>query len=111
ILLAVNRDPTSIIAVQALDGVCGAVLGVLVPLVLVDISRGTGHFNLAQGILACATGLGAAASTAIAGWLATRFGVGAAFLGLAVAAVAAFLTVLIAMEETMPRRRFPREPN
>jgi MFS family permease len=110
ILLAVNRDPVSIIAVQALDGVCGAVLGVLVPLVLADIARGTGHFNLSQGILACATGLGAATSTAVAGWLATRFGAGAAFLGLAVAAVAAVLTVLIAMEETMPRGRLPREP-
>jgi MFS family permease len=111
VLLAVNRDPLNIIAVQALDGVCGAVLGVLVPLVLADIARGTGRFNLAQGILACATGLGAATSTAVAGWLATRYGAGAAFLGLAAAAVAAVLTVLIAMEETMPRDRLRANPN
>jgi MFS family permease len=111
LLLAVNRDPVSIIAVQALDGLCGAVLGVLVPLVVADIARGTGRFNLAQGILACATGLGAAASTTVAGYLATRFGTGAAFLGLAAAAVGAFLTVLIAMRETMPKVRLVREPN
>jgi MFS family permease len=111
LLLAVNRDPASIIAVQALDGLCGAVLGVLVPLVLADIARGTGRFNLAQGILACATGLGAAASTTVAGYLAARFGTGAAFLGLAAAAVGAFLTVLIAMRETMPKVRLVREPN
>jgi MFS family permease len=110
LLLAVNRDPGSILAVQALDGLCGAVLGVLVPLVLADIARGTGRFNLAQGILACATGLGAAASTAVAGYLATRFGTGAAFLGLAAAALGAFLTVLIAMRETMPRVPSSREP-
>jgi MFS family permease len=109
ILLAVNRDPASIVAVQALDGVSGAALGVLVPLILADISRGTGRFNLAQGILACATGVGAAVSTAVAGWLATRFGTGAAFAGLAAAAVCAFLVVLIAMDETMPRRSLQRE--
>jgi MFS family permease len=96
--------------VQALDGLCGAVLGVLVPLVLADIARGTGRFNLAQGILACATGLGAAASTAVAGYLATRFGTGAAFMGLAAAALGAFLTVLIAMRETMPWVPASREP-
>ncbi|HEY1245159.1 MAG TPA: MFS transporter [Hyphomicrobiaceae bacterium] len=110
LLLAVSRDPASLVAVQALDGLCGAVLGVLVPLVLADIARGTGRFNLAQGILACATGLGAAASTAVAGYLATRFGTGAAFMGLAAAALGAFLTVLIAMRETMPWVPVSREP-
>jgi MFS family permease len=110
IVLAFNRDPASIMLVQALDGVCGAVLGVLVPLVLADISRGTGRFNLAQGMLACATGLGAAASTAVAGYLAARFGTGAAFAGLAGAAALAFLAVLIAMQETMPPDQSTREP-
>jgi MFS family permease len=110
VLLIFYRDPASIIVVQALDGICGAVLGVLVPLVLADISRGTGRFNLAQGFLACATGLGAATSTAVAGYLATRFGTTAACLGLAAAALGAFLAVLIAMEETMPRRNIGREP-
>jgi MFS family permease len=110
ILLTVYREPGAIILVQALDGLCGAVLGVLVPLVLADISRGTGRFNLAQGILACATGLGAATSTAVAGWLAARYGTTAACLGLAGAAVCAFLAVLIAMQETMPRGQATREP-
>jgi MFS family permease len=108
--LTFYRDPASIIVVQALDGICGAVLGVLVPLVLADISRGTGRFNLAQGFLACATGLGAATSTAVAGYLATRFGTTAACLGLTAAALAAFLTVLIAMQETMPRGERSGEP-
>lgn len=109
-LLAVYRDPASIIVVQALDGICAAVLGVLVPLVLADVSRGTGRFNLAQGILAFATGLGAATSTAVAGYLATRFGTTVACTGLAAAALCAFLTVLIAMEETMPQDLSSREP-
>lgn len=110
ILLTFYRDPASIIVVQALDGLSGAALGVLVPLVLADITRGTGRFNLAQGLLATATGLGAALSTAVAGYLAARFGTTAACLGLAVAAICAFLVVLIAMEETKPRGPAASEP-
>ena len=101
-LLALNSDPAVIIGVQMLDGLSAAVLGVLVPLSLADISRGTGRFNLAQGIVGSATGIGAAASTAVAGHLATQFGVSVAFAGLAITAVCAFLVVLVAMPETTP---------
>ena len=99
-VLASTNDPSVIVAAQVLDGICAAVLGVLVPLSLADISRGTGRFNLAQGITASATGIGAALSTTVAGYLATRFGTPIAFLGLAISAVAAFVTVLAAMPET-----------
>jgi MFS family permease len=101
-VLALNSDPAVIIAVQLLDGLCAAVLGVLVPLSLADISRGTGRFNLAQGIVGSATGIGAAASTAVAGYLAARFGTPVAFAGLAITALCALLTVLLAMPETKP---------
>jgi len=102
VLLATTNDPTFVVAAQVLDGICAAVLGVLVPLSLADISRGTGRFNLTQGITASATGIGAALSTTVAGYLATRFGTPVAFLGLAIAAVAAFIAVLAAMPETAP---------
>ena len=103
-ILAFNSDPAIIVAAQMLDGLCAAVLGVLVPLSLADISRGTGRFNLAQGIVATATGIGAAVSTTLTGYLAHRFGSPIAFLGLASTAVLAFVTVLLAMPETGPAR-------
>jgi len=102
-ILAFNSDPWVIVAAQMLDGICGAVLGVLVPLSLADITRGSGRFNLAQGIAASATGVGAALSTAVAGYLAAKFGSGTAFLGLAITAAAAFVTLLVAMPETAPK--------
>jgi MFS family permease len=102
-ILAFNSDPWVIVAAQMLDGISGAVLGVLVPLSLADISRGSGRFNLAQGVAASATGIGATASTAGAGYLATAFGSGMAFSGLAVTAAAAFVTLLVAMPETAPK--------
>src|SRR5262249_446189 len=46
--LAWTDDPYMIVAVQMLDGISAAVLGVLVPLSLADISLGTGRFNLTQ---------------------------------------------------------------
>jgi MFS family permease len=106
-LLATTNDPTIVVAAQVLDGICAAVLGVLVPLSLADISRGTGRFNLTQGITASATGIGAAVSTTVSGYLATHFGAPVAFLSLAIAAIAAFITVLAAMPETAPEN----EPN
>lgn len=101
-LLAFNSEPTVIVAVQLLDGLSAAVLGVLVPLSLADIAQGTGRFNLAQGIVASVTGVGAAFSTLLAGQLAQHFGASAAFLCLAGTAALAFLTVLLAMPETTP---------
>ena len=48
---------------QLLDGITAAVLGVMVPLMIADITRGTGHFNLGQGIVGTAIGIGASIST------------------------------------------------
>lgn len=102
-LLMLSNDPAMIVALQALDGVCAAVLGVLVPLSLADISRGTGRFNLAQGVVASATGIGAAVSTAVAGQLAAKFGASTAFFGLSATAVCALLAVVLVMPETAPK--------
>ena len=102
VLLALTHDPYIIVIVQTLDGISAAAFGVLVPLVLADISRGTGHFNLAQGIVGTATGIGAALSTAGAGYLADHFGISMAFVGLAVAAAGAFVLLLALLPETRP---------
>ena len=46
--LAVD-DPVLLVAVQALDGVSAAALGVLLPLLAADLTRGTNRFNLCMG--------------------------------------------------------------
>jgi MFS family permease len=99
-LLAWTNDPYMIVAVQTLDGISGAVMGVLIPLALADISRGTGRFNLAQGIVGSATGVGATLSTIGAGYLADRFGTATAFAGLAAIGVLALALLLVLMPET-----------
>src|SRR5262249_59426206 len=57
LLFLVVADPRLLVAVQVLDGVCAAVFGVLVPLTIADVTRGTGRFNLAQGIVGSASGV------------------------------------------------------
>ena len=76
-------DPYLLVAAQLLDGISGAVLAVIVTLMIADLTRGTGHFNLAQGIVGTATGIGASLSTTFAGYLSDHFGNAVAFSGLA----------------------------
>jgi MFS family permease len=103
LLLAWSSNPAMIIAVQMLDGISAAAIGIIVPLVLADITRGTGRFNLAQGIVGTGAGVGATLSTTAAGWLADRYGMGTAFLGLASLAACGFLVILAALQETRPK--------
>jgi len=100
LLFAVVTDPYLLVAVQILDGITAAALGVMVPLMIADITRGTGRFNLAQGIVGTAVGIGASISPTLAGYLTDHFGSSAAFFGLAVIAAAAFTAVWTLMPET-----------
>ncbi len=100
-VLFANVDaPWAFVAVQVLDGVSGAVLGVMMPLVVADATRGTGHFNLAFGAVATAMGIGAATATTLWGYVADHQGMSAAFLGMAGVAAAAAVFAAFAMPET-----------
>ena len=110
VLLASLASPSLIVASQALDGLGGAALGVLVPLVAADLTRGTGRFNLVVGTIGLAVGVGATLSTAMAGDLAVRFGNRVAFLALALFGAVGLLLALAAMPETRPEVRPPALP-
>ena len=102
LLFATVTYPSALVAVQLLDGVTAAVFAVMVPLVVADLTRGTGHFNLGQGILGTATGIGASLSATLAGYLTDRFGSSAAFASLATIAVVGLTLAWRLMPETKP---------
>jgi len=102
ILFASVSSPSLLLAVQLLDGVTAAVFSVMVPLVVADLTRGTGRFNLGQGILGTATGIGAALSATLAGYVTDHFGSPAAFATLAAIAFVGFAVVWFSMPETRP---------
>ncbi|KQP82727.1 MFS transporter [Methylobacterium sp. Leaf117] len=100
LLFAYVDSPELLVAIQVFDGVSAAVFGVMVPLVVSDATRKTGHFNLALGAVGTAMGIGAALSTSLAGIMADRLGSHTAFLGLAIVGFAAFALVALIMPET-----------
>ena len=74
----------------------------LIPLVIADTTRGTGHFSLAQGAVGAAIGIGASLSTALAGAIADTAGAASAFLFLTGAATAGLVVAVALMPETRP---------
>src|SRR6266581_1872236 len=102
VLFATVSDPYLLVAVQVFDGVTAAVFSVMIPLIVADVAFGSGHFNLAQGIVGTATGIGASLSTVLAGYAADRFGSSVAFTGLAAIGAMALLLVWTVMPETRP---------
>jgi MFS family permease len=102
LLFSLVTDPPLLLAVQLLDGVSGAVVGVMTALVIADATNGTGRFNLAQGLIGTVSGIGASLSTALFGLIAVRFGQTVVFLSIAsVAAVAGYI-IWLWMPETRP---------
>lgn len=102
LLLATVTDPYLLVAVQLLDGLTAAVLSVMVPLTIADLTRGSGRFNLTQGVVGTMMGVGASISPTFAGYMSDTFGSPAAFTGLAVVAMFALATVWFLMPETRP---------
>jgi sugar phosphate permease len=69
-------------------------------LVIADIMRGTGRYNLAQGAIATVQGIGASLSGLGAGVIVDHFGYSATFLALGAAALVAVIVFAIWMPET-----------
>jgi predicted MFS family arabinose efflux permease len=105
-----TTDPYLLVAVQLLDGICAAVFGVLVPLTIADITRGSGRFNLAQGIVGTGIGIGASLSTTLGGWMSDRLGSSSAFLGLAGIGALGLLLVWLLMPETKDGKSVGSQP-
>ena len=101
-LYPVSDNPYWLVSVQLLDGVGAGIFGALFPLVVADLTHGTGHFNVSQGAIATATGLGAALSTAVAGFIVVHAGYDAAFFSLAAVAAIGLGLFALMMPETAP---------
>jgi MFS family permease len=111
VLYVLSDDPYWLVAVQLLDGIGAGIFGALFPVVVKDLTQGTGRFNVSLGALSTVFGLGAALSNGLAGLVVQQAGYSAAFLTLAAVAATAFVLLLLAMPETFnPRTAQPRPP-
>nr|WP_251030617.1 MULTISPECIES: MFS transporter [Pseudomonas] len=103
VLYTLSDDPYWLVAVQLLDGVGAGLFGALFPVIVKDLTLGSGHFNISLGALTTVLGLGAALSNGLAGYVVGLAGYDAAFLTLSGVAGVAFLLLWVGVPETMRR--------
>jgi MFS family permease len=100
VLYTFSNNSAWLIGVQLLDGLGAGIFGAITPLVLADLMRGTGRYNVAQGALATMQGIGASTSGLVTGLIVDNFGYSPAFIEAAAVASAALLTLALLMPET-----------
>ncbi|GJD50236.1 putative MFS-type transporter [Methylobacterium crusticola] len=99
VLSALLADPYWLILAEVLDGVASGVIGVAVPVVVADLTWGSGRTQTALGTVAAVQGVGGALSGWVGGLLALHLGWTWAFLALGLPACLA-LGMVLWLEET-----------
>jgi MFS family permease len=107
VLYTLTANPYALVAIQILDGVGAGIFGVISVLVIADLTKGTGRFNLSLGSVSAAVGIGASLSQVIAGAIVHAFGYNAGFLFLGAIAAGAFGLLFFYMPETASMTRDP----
>lgn len=102
-LYTLSDAPAWLLAIQCLDGVGAGIFGALLPVVIADITRGSGRFNVALGAVSTVQGLGGAFSASLAGFVIVSGGYSVSFLMLAAIAGLGFVGYALLMPETRTR--------
>ncbi|MFN6482497.1 MULTISPECIES: MFS transporter [unclassified Nostoc] len=100
VLYTFSGNPYFLVSVQILDGIAGGIFGVLSVLMVADLTKGTGRFNVTQGMLNTAIGIGAGLSNVLAGFVVKSAGYNVGFLILAAIAVVALAVFWFCVPET-----------
>jgi MFS family permease len=103
-LLAFSTSYPILIVAQIINGISGAIITVLTVLVITDLTTGTGRFNLTNGTVGMMSGIAAAASTILTGFIAQQFGREIGFIAIAVIAAAATGLLWVFLSETKPAK-------
>ncbi|MFM0204189.1 MFS transporter [Paraburkholderia fungorum] len=111
VLFSMTSSPYAVVAIQLLDGVAAGIFGVIAVVIASDLMRGTGRFNLAQGLVALAVGVGAAMSNVTGGYVVEKFGFTTGFLTLAAISALALIFFAVWMPETTPHEDSPAAPD
>lgn len=100
ILYTLATDSYYLLAIQLLDGIGAGIFGVIAVVTVSDIAKGTGRFNLSQGLIALSTSIGAGMSNIVGGYVAKVLGFNNGFMMLGMVAVVGLLFYAIFMPET-----------
>ena len=94
VLSAFTTDPWVLILAEIMDGISSGLIGVAIPVVVADLTWGTGRTQTALGALNTIQGVGGALSGFFGGTMVSWLGWQGAFFALAVPAAAAAVLVL-----------------
>ena len=72
VLYTVSDDRSWLVGVQILDGVGLGLFDTLLPLVLADVMRGTGRYNVSRGVIGTIQGIGGSLSNGVAGLIVVK---------------------------------------
>jgi MFS family permease len=109
LLYTLSDDMAWLVAVQLLDGIGAGIFGAVLPLMVLDLTHGTGRFNASLGAVTTVFGIGASLSNGLAGLIVQHAGYRAAFLALAgIAGLAC--AALLALRETRVADASPTAP-
>lgn len=100
VLYTYSDSAAWLIGVQLLDGVGAGLIGALFPVVVADLTRGSGHFNAAGGAVGTVHAIGGILSGVLAGQVVVAAGYQTAFLTLAAIATLGAALFWAAMPET-----------
>jgi MFS family permease len=100
LLFALSSNPAYLLSVQVLDGVGAGIFGVMSIIMIADLTQGTGRFNVTQGVLATAVGIGASMSNLLGEFVLGAAGFDAAFVVLASTAVVGLAVFWLFVPET-----------
>ncbi len=99
-LYTLSDNMAWLVGVQLLDGIGAGIFGAIFPVIVADLMRNTGRFNVAQGAVITAQSIGAALSTTLAGLVVVEAGYSAAFLTLGAVAAVGAVVCWFALPET-----------
>lgn len=111
LLFSQTENPYLIMSGQILDGIGAGIYGVIVILVVADLTRGTGVFNFATGVVITIQGLGASFGSFLGEWWAGEYGYSSSYALLTALGVIALLILAVLMPETHPDKVKPSRFN
>ncbi|WP_185976293.1 MFS transporter [Mycolicibacterium sp. 018/SC-01/001] len=109
VLFILAQYPGEVIAVQALDGIGAGLQGALFAIMVADLTRGSGRYNVAFGAATMVQGIGGALSPTLAGAIDAAAGYGAAMWALTGIATVALVLLVVAVPETRASSDGPPE--
>jgi MFS family permease len=89
VLTALLSKGSYLIALQVFGGLGTGLFSALTPIWLADVTRGSGHYNLSQGIMATLRALGVTSSSLLSELIVEHLGYSAAYIGCGVIGITA----------------------